>query len=109
MGATSEYLAPKPSFFNILYTHPNFGASAHAPEAPCDACHPRTASHPSPGAHSRVCVTPRPPAAVPPWGEVQQRLKASEPVPLLPPVNSRAGAAIAPAQPVSSAPSKKTT
>ena len=28
-GATSEFLAPKPSFFNILYTHPKFGASAY--------------------------------------------------------------------------------
>ena len=28
IGATSEFLAPKPTFFNILYSHPNFGASA---------------------------------------------------------------------------------
>ena len=28
-GATSEFLAPKPSFFNILYTHPKFGESAY--------------------------------------------------------------------------------
>ena len=28
-GAKSEFYQPKPSFFNILYTHPKFGASAY--------------------------------------------------------------------------------
>ncbi|KOO35818.1 hypothetical protein Ctob_014702 [Chrysochromulina tobinii] len=59
-GATSEFLAPKPSFFNILYTHPKFGA-------------------------------------MPQWGEVQHRIKYTEPIALLPNLNSVKGAAIDPA------------
>ena len=36
MGATSEFLAPKATFFNILYSHPLLGSSMLRLAQPCE-------------------------------------------------------------------------
>ncbi len=100
LGATSEFLAPKATFFNILYSHPNFGASAwrallrgaladHC-RLPCSRrfwCLTRVGA-------PFACLSR---LAVPPWGEVQHRIKSSDPIALLPNLNSIKGAAVDPA------------
>ena len=104
IGATSEQLAPKHSFFNILYSHPSFGACM--PRLTASRCQRMQAMPAQQPVGNKF--TPLPSRSLnqalayalitaPLWGEVQQRRKVGEPVPPLPPPNSAKGELVKPA------------